>query len=119
MSKKKKEAYSNEQLVKRMRDVFEDTPEVASWFKQKKGEEYIYEYGEVHVHLLGMWDTMLMAADRIEALDKENKSLREGLRHAISTILDTSKENQYLRERLGQTLGTMLDIRLDNRFEVA
>jgi hypothetical protein len=83
MSKKKKETYTNEQLIIRMRDVFEDTPEVASWFKQENGEEYIYEYGEVHVHLLGMWDTMLMAADRLEELDKENKILHNLLNDAM------------------------------------
>jgi len=57
-------------LVDRMLNVFEDTPEIASWFK-RDGQLCHYEKCEVRDHLLGMWETMQEAAHRIEAQAKE------------------------------------------------
>ena len=53
-------------LVNRLLNVFNDTPEIASWFDQD-GEFYDYEMAETQTHLLGMWETMKEAAHRIEA----------------------------------------------------
>ena len=53
-------------LVDRMLNVFNDTPEIASWFEQG-GELHDYKMGETRTHLLGMWETMQEAAHRIEA----------------------------------------------------
>jgi len=53
-------------LVDRMLNVFNDTPEIASWLEQD-GEFYDYEMAETRTHLLGMWETMQEAAHRIEA----------------------------------------------------
>ena len=53
-------------LVDRMLNVFNDTPEIASWFEQGGGI-YDYKMGETRTHLLGMWETMQEAAHRIEA----------------------------------------------------
>lgn len=63
-------------LVKRIRTVFEDTPEVASWLEQD-GDSYDYDLAEARTHMLGMWETMQVAADRIEAQAAEIERLRE------------------------------------------
>ena len=65
-------------LVKRIRTVFEDTPEVASWLEQD-GDSYDYDLAEARTHMLGMWETMQVAADRIEAQAAEIERLREAL----------------------------------------
>jgi len=70
-------------LVKRIRTVFEDTPEVASWLEQD-GDSYDYDLAEARTHMLGMWETMQVAADRIEAQAAEIERLRE----ALTTIRD-------------------------------
>jgi hypothetical protein len=62
-----------EDIVTRIRTVFEDTPEVLSTLD---GETY--EGAEAHTHMLGMWETMKDAADRIE-----------GLEYALRSIADT------------------------------
>lgn len=54
-----------EDIVTRIRTVFEDTPEVLSTLD---GETY--EGAEAHTHMLGMWETMKDAADRIEFLER-------------------------------------------------
>jgi phage baseplate assembly protein gpV len=65
-------------MVKRIRTVFEDTPEVASWLEQD-GNSYDYDLAEARTHMLGMWETMQVAADRIEAQAAEIERLREAL----------------------------------------
>ena len=51
-------------LVTRIRTVFEDTPEVLSTLDVET-----YAGAEAHTHMLGMWETMKKAADRIEELE--------------------------------------------------
>lgn len=63
---------TDEQLVDRMLGVFDDTPEIASWFGQD--DEYDYETRETHIHLLAMWDTMQEAAHRIKTLSAQIKA---------------------------------------------
>jgi hypothetical protein len=64
---------TDEELVERMLTVFEDTPEIASWYEQD-GDYYDYEMGETRTHLLGMWDTMQEAAQRIKELSAQVKA---------------------------------------------
>lgn len=52
-------------IVTRIRTVFEDTPEVLSTLDVET-----YAGAEAHTHMLGMWETMNDAADRIERLEK-------------------------------------------------
>ena len=51
-------------IVTRIRTVFEDTPEVLSTLDVKT-----YAGAEAHTHMLGMWETMKEAADYIEELE--------------------------------------------------
>ena len=51
-------------LVTRIRTVFEDTPEVLSMLDVKT-----YAGAEAHTHMLGLWETMKDAADRIKELE--------------------------------------------------
>jgi broad specificity phosphatase PhoE len=60
--------YPDHVLLDRMRNVFDDTLEIADWFKQEPDEEYNYRFAETRTHLIGMWETMQDAADRLEAL---------------------------------------------------
>jgi predicted nuclease with TOPRIM domain len=53
-------------LVTRMRNVFEDTPQIMTWF-----DEETYVGAEVRSHISGMWETLKEAADRIEHLERE------------------------------------------------
>ena len=53
-------------IVTRIRTVFEDTPEVLSTLDVET-----YAGAEAHTHMLGMWETMKEAADRIEELQKQ------------------------------------------------
>jgi hypothetical protein len=55
-----------EDLVTRIRNVFEDTPQIMTWF-----DEETYVGAEVRAHISGMWDTLKEAADRIEHLERE------------------------------------------------
>ena len=65
-------------LVARIRIVFEDTPEILSTLDVKT-----YSGAEAHIHLLGMWQTMKEAADRIEQLEA---ALRKIAQHDIQSI---------------------------------
>ena len=67
---------TDEQLVERMLTVFKDTPEIASWYEQDECDSYDYWMGETRTHLLGMWETMQEAAQRIEAQAAEIERLR-------------------------------------------
>jgi hypothetical protein len=67
------QSLTDEQLVARMLDVFDDTPEIASWFEQDDNE-YDYTMAETHCHLLAMWETMQEAAHRIETLSAQIKA---------------------------------------------
>jgi len=51
-------------LVKRLRHVFDDTYEVTKWI-----DDSTYEGAELFTHVVGMFETMLAAADRIEKLE--------------------------------------------------
>jgi len=64
---------TDEQLVERMLTVFDDAPEIASWFEQDD-DEYDYLMGETRIHLLGMWETMQEAAQRIKELSAQVKA---------------------------------------------
>ena len=64
---------TDEELMERMLTVFEDTPEIASWYEQD-GDEYDYTMAETHCHLLGMWETMQEAAQRIKELSAQVKA---------------------------------------------
>jgi hypothetical protein len=55
-----------EDLVTRIRNVFEDTPQIMTWF-----DEETYVGAEVRAHISGMWETLKEAADRIEELEKK------------------------------------------------
>ena len=59
-------------LVTRIRIVFEDTPEILSTLDVET-----YSGAEAHTHLLGMWNTMKDAADRIERLEKALRYIAE------------------------------------------
>ena len=65
-------------LVTRIRIVFEDTPEILSTLDVET-----YSGAEAHTHLLGMWQTMKEAADRIEELEA---ALRKIAQHDIQSI---------------------------------
>jgi hypothetical protein len=67
------QSLTDEQLVDRMLNVFDDTPEIASWFEQDDNE-YDYTMAETHCHLLAMWETMQEAAHRIKALSAQIKA---------------------------------------------
>ena len=54
-----------EDLVTRIRTVFEDTPQIMTWF-----DEETYVGAETRAHISGMWETLKDAADRIEQLEK-------------------------------------------------
>jgi hypothetical protein len=54
-------------LVKRLRDVFADTPEILSWI-----DASTYEGAEIRTHVAGMFEAMLLAANRIEHLESAN-----------------------------------------------
>jgi len=64
----------DEELVERMLTVFEDTPEIASWYEQDECDYYDYSMGETRTHLLGMWETMQEAAQRIKELSAQVKA---------------------------------------------
>ena len=51
-------------LVKRLRDVFADTPEILSWI-----DTSTYEGAEIRTHVAGMFEAMLLADDYIERLE--------------------------------------------------
>ena len=53
-------------LVTRIRNVFEDTPQIMTWF-----DEETYVGAEIRDHISGMWDTLKNAANRIEYLERE------------------------------------------------
>jgi hypothetical protein len=55
-------------LVKRLRHVFDDTYEVTKWI-----DDSTYEGAELFTHVVGMFETMLAAADRIEKLESVMK----------------------------------------------
>jgi len=59
-------------LVARIRIVFEDTPEILSTLDVET-----YSGAEAHTHLLGMWNTMKDAARRIEHLEYALRSIAE------------------------------------------
>jgi RPA family protein len=65
-------------LVTRIRTVFEDTPEVLSTLDVET-----YAGAEAHTHMLGMWETMKEAADRIEELEA---ALRKIAQHDMQSI---------------------------------
>lgn len=69
--------YPDHVLLDRMRNVFDDTLEIADWFKQGPDDDYSYTFAETRTHLIGMWGTMQDAADRIEALIADNDRLRK------------------------------------------
>ena len=49
--------------VMRIREVFADNDEIASWIDQSS-----YEGAETYTHLVGLYETALAAADEIESL---------------------------------------------------
>ena len=57
-------------IVTRIRTVFEDTPEVLSTL-----DVGTYAGAEAHTHMLGMWETMKEAADYIEKLEQKRSSI--------------------------------------------
>ena len=57
-------------LVKRLRHVFADTPEILSWI-----DTSTYTGAETREHVAGMFETMLSAADRIEKLEEALKEI--------------------------------------------
>jgi len=79
-----------ENIVIRIRTVFEDTPEVLSTLDVET-----YEGAEAHTHMLGMWDTMKEAADRIEQLTKRMHSSENTLKKIVNGDL-----------RLAEKMGT-------------
>lgn len=60
--------------VMKIREVYEDNDEIASWCDRST-----YEGAEIYIHLIGLYDTALHAADEIEQLSAENERLREAL----------------------------------------
>ena len=62
--KNNREEPMTDDLVTRIRIVFEDTPEVLSTLNVET-----YEGAEAHTHMLGMWDALKEAAERIEELE--------------------------------------------------
>ena len=55
-----------EDLVTRIRNVFEDTPQIMTWF-----DEETYVGAETRAHISGMWETLKEAANHIEHLERE------------------------------------------------
>jgi hypothetical protein len=66
---------TNEELMNRLRYVFDDTDEVLGWI-----DTSTYEGAETHTHIFGMWSTMLEAADRIEELEAALREITESAR---------------------------------------
>jgi hypothetical protein len=63
---------TNEELMNRLRYVFDDTDEVLGWI-----DTSTYEGAETHTHIFGMWSTMLEAADRIEQLEAALRKIEQ------------------------------------------
>jgi RPA family protein len=78
-----------ENIVTRIRTVFEDTPEVLSTLDVET-----YEGAEAHTHMLGMWETMKEAADRIEELEEALGALWWGVGEngAPDELLEKTKD---------------------------
>jgi hypothetical protein len=74
-------------LAYRMRNVFDDTPEIASWYETSE-DDYNYSFAETRDHLLCMWKTMKDGARMIEAQVAEIERLRFQLEVALETLLE-------------------------------
>ena len=75
--------------VKRIREVFEDNDEVASWC-----DTSTYVGAETYTHLVGLYETALAAADEIDLLRAENERLREALKECEEE-LDAYYHQEY------------------------
>jgi hypothetical protein len=81
-------------LVTRIRTVFEDTPEVLSMLDVET-----YAGAEAHTHMLGMWETMKEAADRIEQLKTALTYIYAWYPVGVSDIKDI---REFARAALGE-----------------
>lgn len=88
-------------LVTRIRTVFEDTPEVLSTLDVET-----YAGAEAHTHMLGMWETMKEAADYIEALEKRGLVLEDYIRGLLTVVDDLEKVLEHFRGRIREMEGT-------------
>jgi hypothetical protein len=66
-------------LVNRLRHVFDDTYEVAEWI-----DDSTYEGAELFTHVVGMFKTMLAAAIRIERLEAALREIIERAEYRMS-----------------------------------
>jgi regulator of replication initiation timing len=74
-------------IVKRIREVFDDTPEIVDMCDES------YEGQEIASHLQGLYETALEAADEIERL----REMGADWRAAMTENHDLWRENERLR----------------------
>lgn len=80
----------SDDLVTRIRNVFEDTPQIMTWF-----DEETYVGAETRVHISGMWETLKEAADRIEKLEAALEKIAQHDMQAVA--LDALRPNERIR----------------------
>jgi len=84
-------------VVKKIRNVFDDTEEIASWCDDT------YEGRETYAHLLGLYETALEAASEIERLraalhqwDALIEHQYTGSRQAMSDMVDAAQNTAQI-----------------------
>ena len=107
--------------VRRIREVFEDNDEVASWC-----DTSTYVGAETYTHLVGLYETALAAADEIDLLCAENKRLRALLNRIAEELSQAGIDDcesgvKWLNERAAENylkeyrhtkaaIGTVIDL---------
>jgi hypothetical protein len=96
-----------EDLVARMRNVFEDTPQIMTWF-----DEETYVGAEVRAHISGMWETLKEAANHIEHLERELGEERHSREVASAKAWEFSDRIKELENKLQLAIGMRLTQKL-------
>ena len=84
-----------EDLVTRIRNVFEDTPQIMTWF-----DEETYVGAETRAHISGMWETLKEAANHIEHLERELLEERHSREVAAAKGWEFSDRIEQLENKL-------------------
>ena len=96
-----------EDLVTRIRNVFEDTPQIMTWF-----DEETYVGAEVRAHISGMWETLKEAANHIEHLERELGEERHSREVASAKAWEFSDRIKELENKLQLAIGMRLTQKL-------
>ena len=75
---------NDRQLISRARNMYEDNPEIISWWKHDDYDDY--EHQETVIQLTGLYNTMTELANRLDLVLGQKAILEEALKGATQAL---------------------------------